>query len=76
MIGPILKNDFKVIDVKEAAENRFANDVQVRLKDMVWQGGCSNWNLDRNGRNTTNSPDNTWIFWLVQIMPASNYFWS
>ncbi|KAF2096107.1 FAD/NAD(P)-binding domain-containing protein [Rhizodiscina lignyota] len=70
MIKPILKNDFKVIDVKEAAETRYANDVQSRLKDMVWSAGCSNWNLDESGRNTTNSPDNTWLFWWQLYWPV------
>ncbi|KAF4551122.1 Flavin-binding monooxygenase-like protein 12 [Elsinoe fawcettii] len=55
---PMLDGDFKTIDVKEAAEMRDANRLQTQLKSMVWSGGCTNWNLDENGRNTTNSPIN------------------
>jgi hypothetical protein len=70
VVQPILKNYFKVIEVKEEAETRYANDVQERLKGMVWSGGCSNWNLDTSGRNTTNSPDNTWTFWSQLYWPV------
>jgi hypothetical protein len=30
----------------------------------------SNWNLDKNGRNTTNSPDETWKFWWQLSWPV------
>ncbi|KAK4556229.1 hypothetical protein LTR86_006926 [Recurvomyces mirabilis] len=67
---PILKGSFNVIDVKEAAENRDANNVQKKLTTMVWSGGCTNWNLDVNGRNTTNYHDATWKFWYSLFWPV------
>lgn len=69
MISPILKRHFDVIDVKEAAENADANFVQEKLKSMVWSAGCSNWNLDASGRNTTNYYDPTWKFWYQLYWP-------
>lgn len=66
---PILKGSFAIIDVKEAAENRDANDVQQELKSMVWSGGCTNWNLDASGRNTTNYHGATWKFWYSLFWP-------
>lgn len=71
---PILKGHFRTIDVKEAAEVCDANSVQEKLKTMVWSGGCSNWNLDANGRNTTNYPDNTWKFWYQLYWPTWDDF--
>lgn len=71
---PILSGHFKTIDVKEAAEIRDANTVQKKLKTMVWSSGCSNWNLDSNGRNTTNYPDNTWMFWYQLYWPKWDDF--
>lgn len=67
---PMLQGSFRVIDVKEAAETRDANDIQARLKSMVWSSGCSNWNLDASGRNTTNYHDNTWKFWYQLWWPV------
>ncbi|KAL4789432.1 hypothetical protein BDV19DRAFT_397047 [Aspergillus venezuelensis] len=69
MFRPILAGDFKTLDVKEAAETCEANSLQEKLKGMVWSGGCSNWNLDASGRNTTNYPDNTWKFWWQLYWP-------
>ncbi|PSK37242.1 Protein arginine N-methyltransferase 1 [Elsinoe australis] len=67
---PMLEGDFTVIEVKEAAENRDANHVQEELSTMVWSGGCTNWNLDENGRNTTNYHGNTWKFWWQLWWPV------
>ena len=66
---PILKGSFGTINVKESAENRDANAIQEKLKSMVWTAGCSNWNLDSAGRNTTNYHDETWKFWYQLWWP-------
>lgn len=60
--------------MKEAAEYLDANSIQTKLKSMVWSDGCTNWNLDSNGRNTTNYHDNTWKFWYRLYWPAWNDF--
>jgi cation diffusion facilitator CzcD-associated flavoprotein CzcO len=70
MFRPILRGDFAVIDVKQAAENVDVNQVQSKLKSMVWSSGCANWNLDKSGRNTTNYPDETWRFWYSLYWPV------
>ena len=67
---PILKGSFATIDVKASAENHDANTIQQKLKDMVWSSGCSNWNLDSSGRNTTNYHDETWKFWWQLWWPV------
>lgn len=70
LFKPLLSHNFTVLDVKEAAEMTDANIIQESLKDMVWSGGCSNWNLDARGRNTTNYHDNTWKFWYQLYWPV------
>ena len=67
---PIIKGNFRAIDVKMSAEDKDASQIQSKLKVMVWSGGCSNWNLDRNGRNTTNYHGNTWKFWYELYWPS------
>lgn len=46
IFNPLLCGDFNVIDVKEASEMRDANHTQAKLRTMVWNGGCTNWNLN------------------------------
>ncbi|KAK5062645.1 hypothetical protein LTR84_004718 [Exophiala bonariae] len=70
LFRPIIKGSFSVLEVKEAAEHRDATDIQNQLQKMVWSSGCSNWNLDASGRNTTNYHDETWKFWYRLWWPA------
>lgn len=70
LIAPMLQGSFDVLDVKQAAETRDANEVQQNLKSMVWSSGCANWNLDETGRNTTNYHDPTWKFWWSLYWPV------
>lgn len=71
---PILRGNFQVIEVKEAAESYDSLSLQDDLKSMVWAGGCTNWNLDTNGRNTTNYPHETWKFWYSLYWPVWDDF--
>jgi cation diffusion facilitator CzcD-associated flavoprotein CzcO len=51
------------IDVRREAQDAFNADVQLRLRDTVWNtGGCRSWYLDRTGRNTTIWPGMTWPY--------------
>ncbi|KAE8143808.1 hypothetical protein BDV38DRAFT_276878 [Aspergillus pseudotamarii] len=70
LINPVVNHHFDVLEVKESAENRDASFTQSKLKSMVWSSGCTNWNLDGSGRNTTNYHDNTWKFWRQLYWPV------
>ncbi|KAK7178628.1 monooxygenase [Paraphaeosphaeria sporulosa] len=70
MINPVLRGSFEVLDVKQAAEDRNVNQVQAGLKNMVWNDGCANWNLDAHGRNTTNYHGPTAQFWWDLYWPV------
>ncbi|EQB53512.1 hypothetical protein CGLO_06760 [Colletotrichum gloeosporioides Cg-14] len=74
LIKPVLDGHFSVIEVRQAAETYHSNHVQERLKNMVWTEGCSNWNLDSAGRNTTNYHDPTWKFWWDLYWPVWDDF--
>lgn len=44
------------LDVDPDVQNRFNEDLQNRLTKTAWNAGCSNWYIDRQGRNTTMYP--------------------
>ncbi|KAE8423564.1 FAD/NAD(P)-binding domain-containing protein [Aspergillus pseudocaelatus] len=73
-VNPIVRGDFDVLDVKESAEMQDSMRIKAALDKMVWSGGCSNWNLDQNGRNTTNYHDPTWKFWWSLYWPQWSDF--
>ena len=46
-----------------AAQQRWNDDIQRRMKRTVWNtGGCSSWYLDEHGRNTVLWPRSTFTF--------------
>ena len=52
-----------VFDVRPAAQERYNETVQQRLRNTVWNtGGCASWYLDANGRNSALWPTFTWPF--------------
>ncbi|KIW32891.1 uncharacterized protein PV07_04404 [Cladophialophora immunda] len=64
---PILDGQATSVEVKAEAEGYWATKTQYKLQQMVWSGGCSNWNLNSVGRNTASYPgtgmDLLWEFW-------------
>jgi cation diffusion facilitator CzcD-associated flavoprotein CzcO len=53
-----------VIEVRPAAQRRFNDRIQRRLRKAVWnEGGCRSWYLDENGVNRTLWPGFTFEFW-------------
>ncbi len=56
-IGPILKGDVALTEIKKEAEIEWARDVQSALKKRVWNtGGCKSWYMDEKGWNSTTYP--------------------
>lgn len=74
MIQPILNNRFKVIEVKESAETVDTNHTQRMLGASVWSANCTNWNVNSNGKNTTNYYDFTHRFWSSRYRPKWSDF--
>jgi len=56
-IGPILKDDVRITEIKKAAELEWARDIQEALKKRVWStGGCASWYKTEGGWNSTVYP--------------------
>lgn len=57
MIAPVLQDKCLTVEVKHSAAQEWAADTQAELQRGVWTtGGCSNFYLDKNGRNTVVYP--------------------
>jgi cation diffusion facilitator CzcD-associated flavoprotein CzcO len=53
-----------VIEVSEAAQRRYNDTLQRRLRRAVWsEGGCDSWYLDADGVNRTLWPGFTFEYW-------------
>ncbi|GAA5827558.1 hypothetical protein JCM3770_003863 [Rhodotorula araucariae] len=74
MVEPILYGKAVVVDVKQMAENRNLQQVQLDLKGMVWESGCSNWYLNEWGRNTASYPGYAFSYWLETLFPSEGDF--
>ncbi|MCH9671919.1 MAG: NAD(P)/FAD-dependent oxidoreductase, partial [Gammaproteobacteria bacterium] len=51
------------IDLKPERQQTSYNRVQRKLRDTVWQSGCTSWYLDADGRNDTIWPGFTIEYW-------------
>jgi cation diffusion facilitator CzcD-associated flavoprotein CzcO len=56
-------NRYATVEPTAAAQQRWNDDIQRRMKRTVWNtGGCSSWYLDEHGRNTVLWPRTTFKF--------------
>ena len=54
------KAGYDVVEVDQAATDRYNEALQERMKRTVWSvGGCDSWYLDAHGKNTTLWPRST-----------------
>ena len=44
------------MDVRAEVQSRFNEDIQTRLADSVWTGGCTSWYVTESGKVTNNWP--------------------
>jgi cation diffusion facilitator CzcD-associated flavoprotein CzcO len=50
----IARGERTTVEVREAVQRRYNDDIQRMLQDTVWNtGGCASWYLDAHGRNST-----------------------
>lgn len=52
----------KSVEVTEAAERAFNEELQAKLPRTVWASGCTSWYLDAHGRNVMLWPGRTFEF--------------
>ena len=55
-IEKILKDDLKMLDVKEGVQRRHNKAIQKRLARTNWNSGCKSWYLTEDGFNATMYP--------------------
>lgn len=44
------------LDVKPDVQERFSREISERMRQTVWQTGCTSWYVTQSGRNTNNWP--------------------
>lgn len=52
----------KSMDVRPEDQERYNGDLQQKLQNTVWQGGCSNWYKTEGGKIVNNWPGETWRY--------------
>jgi len=55
-IGAILRQDLKMLDVRQEAQTRYNKAIQKRLARTNWNSGCKSWYLTEDGYNATMYP--------------------
>ncbi|MFV8241691.1 flavin-containing monooxygenase [Mycolicibacterium peregrinum] len=55
-ISTLLRYDWKSLDVRFEAQNRYNEDIQRRLGSTTWNSGCQSWYLTEDGFNATMYP--------------------
>jgi cation diffusion facilitator CzcD-associated flavoprotein CzcO len=55
-ITTILRENLRLLDVREDVQRRYNNRIQRRLKDTTWMSGCRSWYLTNDGFNAAMYP--------------------
>ena len=55
-VTQLLENDWKALDVRAEAQERYNQDIQRRLTSTTWNSGCQSWYLTDDGFNATMYP--------------------
>jgi cation diffusion facilitator CzcD-associated flavoprotein CzcO len=58
------KSGHSTIDVRVDVQDRFAGELQERMKGTAWVSGCKSWYLDRYGKNVRLWPGSAARYWL------------
>jgi len=71
---PLLDGRAKIIEVKQAAEDRETQAVHQGLQQTVFAGDCSNWYIGAHGRNAASWPGRAISFWWKTCFPEFKVF--
>lgn len=69
LFQPLLDGRARIIEVKQAAEDRETQAVHEGLKKTVFAGDCSNWYIGDYGRNAASWPGRAISFWWKTVNP-------
>jgi len=62
------------VEVKAAAEEGFIENIDIELSGTVFSAGCSNWYVNKEGRNSASWPGYAANYWYKTIFPRWNDF--
>ncbi|KAI1359131.1 monooxygenase [Xylaria arbuscula] len=74
LIIPLLDRRAKIIEVKQAAEDRETNAIHTELTNTVFSGDCSNWYIGDFGRNAASWPGLARTYWFRTYFPDWSAF--
>ncbi|PLB47594.1 monooxygenase [Aspergillus steynii IBT 23096] len=74
LFTPILDRCASMVEVKQSAEEKHTNLIQLRLKDTVFAGDCSNWYIGKHGRNAASWPGRAASLWMETYFPDWSAF--
>lgn len=69
LFQPLLDGKARIVEVKQAAEDRETQLVHIGLAKTVFSGDCSNWYIGEFGRNAASWPGLARDFWLATLFP-------
>ena len=69
LFKPLIDGRAKIIEVKQAAEDRETQAVHQGLQKTVFSGDCSNWYIGEHGRNAASWPGRAISFWWKTAFP-------
>lgn len=74
LIKPIIDGYADVIEVKKSAEDRSVESLDQVLRNEVFSSGCSNWYINKSGRNSAAWPGLASTFWKATYFTRWNDF--
>ncbi|KAI8657178.1 hypothetical protein NCS57_01095500 [Fusarium keratoplasticum] len=74
LVKPVIDGYADVIEVKQDAEESFIQDLDKKLGETVFSAGCSNWYINKAGRNSAAWPGLAVTFWQATFFPKWNHF--
>lgn len=74
LLAPIIDRRISSLDVKATAENQWVNRVHSELRGTVFESGCSNWYINKHGRNSASWPGYASTYWKESLMPQVGVF--
>jgi len=74
LIAPIIDRRIKSLEVKPTAEYQWVNKLQAELQGTVFEAGCSNWYINKHGRNSASWPGYASTYWKEALIPHFGVF--
>ncbi|KAL2826262.1 hypothetical protein BDW59DRAFT_171915 [Aspergillus cavernicola] len=74
LIAPIIDRRIRSLEVKATAENQWVNQVQSDLRGSVFEANCSNWYINKHGRNSASWPGYASSYWKEALKPQLGVF--